>query len=95
MTIKINYLNNSYEEIIKRDAYVTGLSISNQSDSVSTLDLDDLKFNGHHMKLKRNLPNGMSVEFLIYEISGTTLEKYKNFTTLSATFDGITIEATI
>jgi len=95
MTIKINYLNNSYEEIIKRDAYVTGLSISNQSDSVSTLDLDDLKFNGHHMKLKRNLPNGMSVEFLIFEISGTTLEKYKNFTTLSATFDGITIEATI
>ena len=68
MTIKINYLNNSYEEIIKRDAYVTGLSISNQSDSVSTLDLDDLKFNGHHMKLKRNLPNGMSVEFLIFEI---------------------------
>ena len=52
-------------------------------------------FNGHHMKLKRNLPNGMSVEFLIFEISGTTLEKYKNFTTLSATFDGITIEATI
>ena len=95
MTIKINYLNNSYEEIIKRDAYVTGLSISNQSDSVSTLDLDDLKFNGHNMKLKRNLPNGMSVEFLIFEISGTTLEKYKNFTTLSATFDGITIEATI
>jgi len=95
MTIKINYLNNPYEEIIKRDAYVTGLSISNQSDSVSTLDLDDLKFNGHHMKLKRNLPNGMSVEFLIFEISGTTLEKYKNFTTLSATFDGITIEATI
>ncbi len=95
MTIKINYLNNSYEEIIKRDAYVTGLSISNQSDSVSTLDLDDLKFNGHHMKLKRNLPNGRSVEFLIFEISGTTLEKYKNFTTLSATFDGITIEATI
>ena len=95
MTIKINYLNNPYEEIIKRDAYVTGLNISNQSDSVSTLDLDDLKFNGHHMKLKRNLPNGMSVEFLIFEISGTTLEKYKNFTTLSATFDGITIEATI
>lgn len=95
MTIKINYLNNPYEEIIKGDAYVTGLSISNQSDSVSTLDLDDLKFNGHHMKLKRNLPNGMSVEFLIFEISGTTLEKYKNFTTLSATFDGITIEATI
>ena len=95
MIIKINYLNNPYEEITKRNAYVTGLSISNQSDSVSTLDLDDLKFNGHHMKLKRNLPNGMSVELLIFEISGTTLEKYKNFTTLSATFDGITIEATI
>lgn len=95
MIIKINYLNNPYEEIIKRDAYVTGLSISNQSDSVSTLNLDDLQFNGHHMKLKRNLPNGMSVEFLIFEVSGTILEKYKNFTTLSATFEGITIEATI
>lgn len=95
MTIKINYLNNPYEEITKRNAYVTGLSISNQSDTICKLNLDDLQFNGHHMKLKRNLPNGMSVEFLIFEVSGTILEKYKNFTTLYATFEGITIEATI
>ena len=95
MIIKINYLNKPYEEITKKNAYVTGMSLSNQSDTISKLDLDNLQFNNHHMKLKRNLPNGMSVEFLIFEVSDTILEKYKKFTTLSAAFEGITIEATI
>ncbi len=95
MTIKISYNGKPYEEITKTNACVMGLSISNQANEVSSLNLDDLQFIKSHIKLYRNLPNGMAVEFLIFEVSGTTLEKHKNFTTLSATFEGITIEATI
>ena len=95
MIIRINYLNNLHEEIIKENAYVTGLNIRMNADQSSLQNLEERQINDHCITMEKFLPNGMSVKFLIIEIPETMSKKYNNFQTLFASFEGVNIEATI
>ena len=95
MIIRINYLNNLHEEIIKENAYVTGLNIRMNATQGSSLNSEEQQINNHCITMEKFLPNGMSVKFLIIEIPETMSKKYNNLQTLFASFEGVSIEATI
>lgn len=95
MIIRINYLNNLHEEIIKENAYVTGLNIRMNATQGSSLNLDERQINNRCITMEKLLPNGISVKFLIIEIPEEMSKKYKNFQTLFASFEGVNIEATV
>lgn len=95
MTIKISYNDKPYEEITKASACVMGLKIISHSNTVSSLNLDDLQFKNTYIRLNRNLPNGATCEFFVYELPEHIYEKYKDLTILSVNFEGVSIEATI
>lgn len=90
MTIKISYRGAPIEEIVKKNACIIGFSLSN---SFSQLNLDSLQINNGYIRLNRNLPNGMSVEFFIYEMSESMYKKYADLNNLSVSMENISIEA--
>ncbi len=95
MTIRTEY-NGSIVEVIEiENAYVLGINFSNKSYAETTDHVNEPFFDKPYVYLKRILPNGSSIVFLIIKADEELISKYKGFTALVLNYDGINIKATL
>jgi len=96
MTIKTTYKGVIYDEIVIEKACLGGLSLcQNQIPEVFLKSKNNLQFENGYTILAKDLPNNSYTVFLICKMSDELYEKYKGLTALSASFDGVSIEAVI
>lgn len=96
MKISISYNGVTCDEITIEKTCLGGLNLcQNQIRKDFLKNTDNLQVNDGYTMLTKALPNNLYIVLLICELSDELYEKYKGLTALSASFDGVSIEAVI